>query len=121
MQCRHQAAETPEELPDLVRATDGYVSVGDELTVLAQQVLSRTTVRTSALIGATWDEIDLDDATWIVPAERIKTKTAHVVPLPIQAVAVLRELQAVSGGSRYVIPGRNPSEPISNSTMLFAR
>jgi integrase len=72
------------------------------------------------LIGATWDEIDLDSATWIVPAERMKMKTEHVVPLSRQAVGVLRELKSLAGESRYVLPGRNVDKPISNNTMLFA-
>ena len=72
------------------------------------------------LIGATWDEIDLDSATWIVPAERMKMKTEHVVPLSRQAVDVLRELKSLAGESRYVLPGRNVDKPISNNTMLFA-
>jgi integrase len=79
-----------------------------------------TFVRTGELIGATWDEIDLDGAIWIVPPERMKMRTAHVVPHSRQAVAVLRELQNIGGGSRYVLPGRNPDKCMSNNTMLFA-
>jgi integrase len=50
----------------------------------------------------------------------MKMKTEHVVPLSRQAVEILRELQAIGGGSRYVFPGRNADKPISNNTMLFA-
>jgi integrase len=76
-------------------------------------------VRTNELIGATWEEFDLDGAVWIVPAERMKMKTEHVVPLSRQAVEILRELRAIGSGSRYILPGRNPDKP-SNNTMLFA-
>ena len=62
----------------------------------------------------------MDGATWIVPAERMKMKTTHVVPLSTQALAVLRDVRAIGGGSRYVFPGRNPDKPMSNNTMLFA-
>jgi len=62
----------------------------------------------------------MDGATWIVPAERMKMKAEHVVPLSRQALTVLRELRAIGGGSRYVFPGRNADKPISNNTMLFA-
>jgi len=90
------------------------------LTAHALRLMALTFVRTGELIGATWDEIDLDGAAWIIPAERMKMKTEHVVPLSKQAVELLRELKAIGGGSRYVFPGRNPDKPISNNTMLFA-
>ena len=59
---------------------------------------------------ATWDEFELDGKTpvWIVPAERMKMRTEHVVPLSKQAVDVLRELKALSGDSRYILLGLNP-------------
>jgi integrase len=117
---RNQAAVKPDELPALLRAIDGYAEVGDRQTALALRLLALTFVRTNELIGATWDEIDLEGAAWIVPAERMKMKTEHVVPLSRQAVEILRELQAIGGGSRYVFPGRNADKPISNNTMLFA-
>ena len=117
---RHQAAVTPDELPALLRAIDGYGELGDKLTGYALRLLALTFVRTGELIGATWNEIDVDGATWIVPAERMKMKTEHVVPLSRQALAILREVRAIGGGSRYVFPGRNPDKPMSNNTMLFA-
>ncbi len=117
---RNQAAVTPEELPELLRKIDGYGELGDKLTGYALRLLALTFVRTGELIGATWDEIDLEGATWIIPAARMKMRSEHVVPLARQAVAVLREVQAIGGGSRYVFPGRNPDKPISNNTMLFA-
>lgn len=120
---RNQAAVTPDELPALLRAIDGYANIGDKQTALALRLLCLTFVRTSELIGAEWIEFrNLDGAapTWEIPAERMKAKSLHVVPLAPQAVAILRELRAISGGSRYILPGRNPDKPISNNTLLFA-
>lgn len=117
---KHQAAITPEELPDLLRAIDGYAELGDRLTSQALRLLALTFVRTGELIGAQWEEFDLDSAVWIIPAERMKMKTEHVVPLSRQAVEILRDLRPVDGGGRFVFPGRNPDKPISNNTMLFA-
>jgi integrase len=117
---KHQAAVSVEELPALLRAIDGYGSLGDQMTAYALRLLALTFVRTGELIGAQWDEFDLETATWIVPAERMKMKTEHVVPLSRQAIAVLRELRAIGADSRYVFPGRNGDKPISNNTMLFA-
>lgn len=117
---KHQAAITPEELPDLLRAIDGYTELGDRLTSQALRLLALTFVRTGELIGAQWKEFDLDSAVWIIPAERMKMKTEHVVPLSRQAVEILRAIRATGGESRYVFSGRNLDKPISNNTMLFA-
>lgn len=117
---KHQAAVTPEELPALLRAIDGYGELGDKLTGYALRLLVLTFVRTNELIGAEWSELDLDSGVWIIPAVRMKMKTEHVVPLSRQSVEALREVRSIAGGSRYVFPGRNPDKPISNNTMLFA-
>jgi integrase len=110
----------PDDVPDLLRAIAGYDKIGDRQTALALRLLALTFVRTGELIGAEWAEFDLDGAVWIVPAERMKMKTEHVVPLSRQALEVLNELRSMAGASRYVLPGRNPDKPISNNTMLFA-
>lgn len=117
---RHQAAVRPEELPDLMRAIAKYEDIGDRQTRLALQLLALTFVRTTELIGAKWTEFHLDSAFWIVPAARMKMRTEHVVPLAGQSLVILRELQSLCGGSRFVFPGRNRDKPISNNTMLFA-
>lgn len=117
---QHQSAVRPEELPDLLRAIARYDETGDKQTRLALQLLAQTFVRTNELIGAEWSEFDLDNALWIIPAKRMKMKTEHVVPLARQALAILDELKQISGGSRFVFPGRNRDKPISNNTMLFA-
>ncbi len=117
---QHQSAVRPEELPDLLRAIATYDETGDKQTRLALQLLAQTFVRTNELIGAEWSEFDLDNALWIIPAGRMKMKTEHVVPLATQARDILAELKEISGGSRFVFPGRNRDKPISNNTMLFA-
>lgn len=117
---KNQAAVKPDEFPALLRAIDGYSALGERQTALALRLLALTFVRTGELIGATWDEFDLDGAAWIVPADRMKMRTEHVVPLSRQALEVLRDLQALASGSRYVLPGRNADKPISNNTLLFA-
>ena len=117
---KHQSAVRPEELPELLRAIAKYDETGDKQTRLALQLLAQTFVRTNELIGAEWTEFDLDNALWIIPAGRMKMKAEHVVPLARQALALLSELKEISGGSRFVFPGRNRDKPISNNTMLFA-
>jgi integrase len=118
----NQAVVKTEEIPDLLRAMADYDKIGDRQTALALRLLALTFVRTGELIGAEWAEFKLQDVdpTWIVPAERMKMRTEHVVPLSLQAVEVLGELRKLARDSRYVLPGRNPDKTISNNTMLFA-
>lgn len=117
---KHQAAVRPEELPNLLRTIAECDESGDKQTRLALQLLAHTFVRTNELIGAEWTEFDLDHALWIIPAQRMKMKTEHVVPLSRQAISKLQELKELSRGSRFVFPGRSRDKPISNNTLLFA-
>lgn len=117
---KNQAAVQPEELPELLRAIAGYDETGNIQTRLALQLLALTFVRTSELIGAVWSEFDLDKAIWLIPEERMKMRTAHVVPLSNQSLSILNELKQMAGDSNYILPGRNPRKPVSNNTMLFA-
>lgn len=117
---KYQAAVRPEELPALLRAIEGYEKTGDRQTRLGLELLSLTFVRTQELIGAQWPEFDLGADLWVVPAERMKMKREHIVPLSKQAVRVIEQLRDCGGGSRFVFPGRNRDRPMSNNTMLFA-
>lgn len=117
---RHQAAVKPAELPVLLQGIANYDLIGDQQTKLALQLLAMTFVRTSELIGATWLEIDLAKALWIIPAARMKMKQEHLVPLSRQAIDALIKLKEIGGSSHFVFPGRSRDKPISNNTLLFA-
>ena len=117
---KHQVAVRLEDFPNLLRAIAGYEQIGDKQTRLALELLALTFTRTNELIGATWSEFDMDAGIWAVPAERMKMKTEHLVPLSTQAIAILAELKDIGGASRFVFPGRNRDKPISNNTLLFA-
>ncbi len=107
------------ELPQLLRAIDGYV--GGEHTRLAMQLMALTFVRTTELIGARWPEFDMKTARWDIPAERMKMKTPHIVALSRHALAVLARLQEISFSRELVFPGDvNPDKPMSTNTILFA-
>ena len=85
------------------------------------KLLALTFVRTSELIGARWDEFDLERARWDIPANRMKMKSQHIVPLASQALEVLRLLQELSSDSVWVFPGdRNIKRQMSNNTILKA-
>jgi len=94
-----------------LREDTGIASRALELTIL-------TAARTNEVIQAEWSEFDLDLKTWVVPAERMKSKREHRVPLSDAAVAALK---AVKGRSkRYVFPGHKRSSHLSNTAMLQA-
>jgi len=78
------------EMPNLLRKIRSYP--GSPYTRLAMELMALTFVRTGELIAAHWDEFDLDAAEWRVPAERMKMKTPHIVPLSTQAIDLLRSL-----------------------------
>ncbi|NBO56240.1 MAG: integrase, partial [Actinobacteria bacterium] len=107
------------ELPALLRAIEAYQ--GTPVTRLAIKLLALTFVRTSELIGARWEEFDLRAGQWRIPAERMKMRTEHIVPLSIQAIQILQILHGVTGHSKLLFTGeRDHSKPISNNTILKA-
>ncbi len=107
------------ELSELLRKIEGYQ--GTPATRMAIKLLALTFVRTGELIAARWDEFDLQAGQWRIPAERMKMRTPHIVPLSSQAVQVLKILHDVTGHSALLFPGqRDHAKPISNNTILKA-
>jgi len=107
------------ELPELMRRIDAYQ--GTPVTRMAMKLMAMTFVRTTELIGARWEEFDLDGMRWDIPANRMKMKTPHIVPLSSQAVSVLRTLHLVTGHSPMLFPGeRDHGKSMSNNTILKA-
>lgn len=116
---KHHAFLTAGDLPEFLKKLEDYD--GDLQTTLALRLLLLTFVRTTELRAAQWKEIDWDKAEWRIPAERMKMKELHIVPLSRQSIAVLREAQKVSGKEQYVFPNRQtPSTFMSENTMLYA-
>jgi hypothetical protein len=113
------ARVTAKELLDLRRKMAVYD--GSPHTRAALRLVAQTFVRTSELIEAKWNEFDLKAAEWRIPAERMKMRTPHVVPLARQSVDVLRCLEELRRISPYVFPGeRDHERPMSNNTLLKA-
>jgi integrase len=107
------------QLPDLLRHIEAYQ--GAPQTRLALKLIALTFVRTTELIEARWAEFDLDRGVWTIPAERMKMKTPHVVPLSPQTVDVLRTLHLLSGERELLFPGeRDHDKAMSNNTILGA-
>lgn len=118
-QKENHARVDAKELPALLRAIEVYP--GKHVTRLAMKLLAMTFVRTSELIEARWSEFDLEAARWDIPAERMKMRTPHTVPLSHQALDVLALLKQLSGNSELLFPGeRNTRKAMSNNTILQA-
>jgi integrase len=117
---KHHAAITdPKKVAPLLQAIDGYQ--GHFVTKCALRLAPLFFVRPGELRHAEWAEMDLDDAVWLIPAHKMKTKQAHVVPLCRQAVEILTELQQLTGSGQYVFPsGRSAARPMSENTVLAA-
>jgi integrase len=120
------AITRPERLAELLRACRGYA--GTPVVRAALQLAPMLLLRPGELRHAQWAEFDLDGATWLVPAARMKREKAgkllgapHLVPLPAQAVAVLRELAPLTDRNAYVFRGeRHHDRPMSENTVNAA-
>lgn len=121
---KHFAAIDIKEMPEFLEALERNDARLFNRTRRAIRLLMLTFVRTSELIEATWDEFDLENAVWEIPAERMKMGKAHIVPLSKQAVALLKEQKEeteVFRNSKWVFPSQiRPLDCMSNNTILFA-
>jgi integrase len=117
----HYAAFDVDELPTFIRCLNLNQARLYVPTINAVKLLMLTFVRTSELIGATWDEINLETGEWIIPAERMKMRRPHIVPLAKQAVAILEEQKRLSVYGDLVFPNQvTPRKHMSNCTILGA-
>ena len=111
----HSQPMSREQLGTYLAAVDQYK--GFRCTVIALRLLPMLFTRTVELRAARWPEFDLDNALWTVPAERMKKRRVHLVPLPTQAVELLKELRGITGGE-LLFPGlKDPSRPLSPTTL----
>jgi integrase len=109
----HHAALPYDELADFslaLRSQEGIAARALEFLIL-------TAARTGEVIGARWDEVDLEEKIWVVPAARMKAGREHRVPLSAAAVAVLEEMKQIRE-SEFVFPGGKKGKPLSNMAML---
>jgi integrase len=103
VQSKHFAAITdPAEIGHLLRAIESYP--GDISVGYALRIMPYVFVRSGELRAAEWQEINLEDAEWIIPAGRMKMRRPHVVPLARQVVKLFAELKVVTGAGRYIFP-----------------
>jgi integrase len=117
---RHLASITdPKAIGDLLRALNDYN--GHFATKCALQLAPLVFVRPGELRKAEWSEFNFETAEWRIPPEKMKMRITHIVPLSAQALAILREIQALTGNGKYVFPSlRTLSRPMSNNAVLGA-
>lgn len=112
----HSAIINPEALGELLRAIDAYS--GHAITRIAMQISPHVMARPGELRKANWSEFDLDKAVWKIPAERMKMRRPHAVPLSRQALAYLAELQPLTGPDGFVFPAFHTARrPLSENTI----
>jgi len=100
-----------QEFMPTLRGREGVAPAALEFAIL-------TCGRTGEVLGAKWSEIDLERRLWVVPAERMKMRREHRVPLSGDALAVLERMGKVKNGP-YIFPGQRPGAPLSNMALLM--
>ena len=115
----HRAALAEKDIPEFLGKLATYE--GDPTTVHALRLLMLTAARPGEVRGARWAEVDLEGALWVIPAERMKMRAEHRVPLSRQALEVLRAMDPLSGDSDLVFPSPTyRSKPLSENTFNSA-
>jgi integrase len=117
---KHLAAITePKKVRELLQAIDGYS--GSYVVKLALQLSPLVFVRPGELRHMEWEEVDLDNSLWSIPADKMKMREPHLVPLSRQAKELLEELKKLTGSGKYAFPsGRTDDRPMSNNAVLAA-
>ena len=116
---RHRAALDAKELPAFLAQLEAYD--GDPHTVHALRLLMLTGTRPGEVRGARWDEVDMDASMWTIPAERMKIRQEHRIPLSSQALELLQSMQVLTGERVLIFPSPfYPSKPLSENTFNSA-
>ena len=115
----HHKILSKDELPDFLRALDNYS--GSFANQIALKLAILTLARTNEVLKSKWSEFDLDEATWMKNAENVKQREEHRVPLPSQAVDLLRGLHFITGNREHLFPNKaDPRRPVSKGVLWKA-
>ncbi len=120
---KNYAHLSEKELPEFLKKLDRYDKEfnGQPLTKFAFQLLILTFVRSGEIRGAEWKEIDFDKAQWRIPANRMKMKEQHIVPLSKQSIKLLNKIHKISGDNKFIFPSqKEPHKIMSENTFLRA-
>jgi len=113
---RHHTALPYSAVPEFLKALKATDS--GEIAKLSFEFLILTATRTSETLECRWQELDLTAALWTIPAERMKAKREHRVPLCDRCLQILQAAKELSTGGEYVFPGRSLKKPQSNMVFL---
>ena len=113
----HHAALPHAKVGEFVQKLRQYEGVS---TRLAFEFLVLTASRTSEVLNAKWNEFDLNQKVWVVPADRMKAKREHRVPLSTRCIEILKRAKTIADGGEYVFPGSATGKPLSNMTLIVA-
>jgi integrase len=118
---KHMATITDtKEIGALLRAIDDY-NTGYDVTKYALRLTPYVMLRPGELRQAEWSEIDFDKKQWKIPAEKIKMRRDHIIPLSKQAIEILEGIKSITGRGKFVFPSvRSKDRPMSNVTVLAA-
>ncbi|EEU9637301.1 tyrosine-type recombinase/integrase [Escherichia coli] len=113
---KHHPYLSEEELPHFVRDLETYT--GSIITKNATKIVMLTDVRTQEMRFATWEEINLEKGIWEIPAERMKMRRPHIVPLSTQVIEIFQQLKPITEHYPYIFIGRNNrTKPISKESV----
>ena len=110
---QHHSALPYDEIADFL----AELRVQEGVAARALEFLTLTAARTGKVIGARWEEVDLEERIWVVPAKRMKADREHRVPLSVAAASILKQMKEIRE-SEFVFPGGKQGRPLSNMAML---
>jgi len=116
---QHQPSMKNKELGRFLNELSHYDERDRKLTKYALQLLVYTFARSGEIFNARWGEFEIEKLVWRIPAERMKMKTEHLVPLSRQVLSILMEIHKISGGYDLLFPSEKDwRKPISKNTDL---
>jgi len=118
-QVKHFNRLDKKDLPEFLNKLDNYQ--GEITTIMGLKIALLTFARTDEIRFAPWSEIDFNNNLWTIPAQRMKMKRDHIIPLSRQAVAILKELHKFTGEYKYIFASYHKphKQPMSENAMLF--
>ena len=117
---KHQNAVDIKDLPLLMQAISDYSRADDLITRYALQLIALTFVRKNELVLAKWEEFDLVNAVWRIPAERMKMRVEHIVPLSKQSLFILKHIKQHYPSDNLVFHKGNPNKAIPENALIDA-
>ena len=114
----HHTALPYADVPTFITKLRDYKGATEQIK-LALEFLILTATRTSEVLRAQWNEVNLDKGLWTIPASRMKAGREHVVPLSARCIEILEEARKLSDGKSYIFPGTVTGKPLTNMVFLM--